>query len=187
MMLPPTMNRPPLAKEKVRFVGDIVAMVVAESKAAAMDAAETVIVDYDELPAVASIEAAIAEGAPCSCTKRRARTSRTRWAPARSRACSTTPTSSSGSASSTSASRRCRWSRVASSWCRATDGGLTVWVASQGPHGVRDELAMHLGIDPALIHAQAAARSAAASAPRQGMAIEHLLDGEGRAHCSAGP
>src|SRR5690242_12398511 len=63
IMLPPTMNRPPLATDKVRFVGDIVAMVIAESKAQALDAAEQVIVDYDELPAVASVEAALAEGA----------------------------------------------------------------------------------------------------------------------------
>src|SRR3954470_23217761 len=32
MMLPATMNRPPLARDRVRFVGDIVAMVVAETK-----------------------------------------------------------------------------------------------------------------------------------------------------------
>jgi len=63
VMLPPTMNRPPLAKDKVRFVGDIVAMIVAESKAEAMDAAEAVIVDYDQLPAIASIDAAVADGA----------------------------------------------------------------------------------------------------------------------------
>ena len=91
VMLPATMNRPPLAQEKVRFVGDIVAMVVAESKAQAMDAAEAVIVDYDELPPLATVAAALADGAP-SCTRSRVRTSRTRWAPDRSRACSTMPT-----------------------------------------------------------------------------------------------
>ena len=64
MMLPPTMNRPPLARERVRFVGDIVAMVVAETKAQAVDAAEAVIVDYDPLPVVVDMEAAIEPGAP---------------------------------------------------------------------------------------------------------------------------
>src|SRR4051794_27110123 len=64
VMLPPTMNRPPLAKGKVRFVGDIVAMVVAESKAEAMDGAEAVIVDYDELLPLPTVQAAIADGAP---------------------------------------------------------------------------------------------------------------------------
>src|SRR6478752_4878324 len=59
MMLPPTMNRPPLARERVRFVGDIVAAVVAETKAQAVDAAEAVIVDYDDLPAVVDPAAAV--------------------------------------------------------------------------------------------------------------------------------
>ena len=45
-------NRPIFAKDKVRFVGDIVAAVVAETEAQAADAAEAVIVDYDPLPAV---------------------------------------------------------------------------------------------------------------------------------------
>jgi carbon-monoxide dehydrogenase large subunit len=56
--------RPPLAVGKVRFVGDIVAVVVAESRAAAVDAVELVEIDYDPLPAVADMEDALAEGAP---------------------------------------------------------------------------------------------------------------------------
>src|SRR5437660_4576474 len=56
--------RPPLAETKVRFVGDAVAVVVAESGAAAADAAEAVIVEYDALPAVADPEAALAPDAP---------------------------------------------------------------------------------------------------------------------------
>jgi carbon-monoxide dehydrogenase large subunit len=56
--------RPPLAQGKVRFVGDIVAVVVAESKAAAVDALELVEVDYEPLPAVIDPEEALAEGAP---------------------------------------------------------------------------------------------------------------------------
>src|SRR5882762_4478893 len=64
MMLPPTMNRPPLARDRVRFVGDIVAMVVAETKAQAVDAAEAVIVDYDPLPVLVDMEAALLADAP---------------------------------------------------------------------------------------------------------------------------
>jgi carbon-monoxide dehydrogenase large subunit len=63
-MLPPTANRPPLARERVRFVGDIVAAVVATSRTEAVDAAEMVIVDYDPLPAVVDPEAALQPGAP---------------------------------------------------------------------------------------------------------------------------
>src|SRR5262249_27090430 len=53
-------------------------------------------------------------------------------------------------------------------------GGITVWVASQGPHGVRDEMAMTLGLDPALIHARNAAVGGGFGA-KAGMAIEHLI------------
>jgi carbon-monoxide dehydrogenase large subunit len=56
--------RPPLAEGKVRFVGDAVAVVVARSRAEAADAAEAVVVEYDPLPAVADMEAALAPGAP---------------------------------------------------------------------------------------------------------------------------
>jgi carbon-monoxide dehydrogenase large subunit len=51
--------RPPLATDRVRFVGEAVAVVVAESKAAAVDAVELVEVDYDPLPAVVDMEAAL--------------------------------------------------------------------------------------------------------------------------------
>ena len=55
--------RPPLAAGRVRFVGDLVAMVVAETRAAADDAAALVEVDYGPLPVVVGVEAAAAERA----------------------------------------------------------------------------------------------------------------------------
>jgi carbon-monoxide dehydrogenase large subunit len=55
---------PPLAQERVLAVGSGVAFVVAETLAAAMDAAERIEVDYEQLPAAATVEAAIAPGAP---------------------------------------------------------------------------------------------------------------------------
>jgi carbon-monoxide dehydrogenase large subunit len=48
----PETPRPPLAEGEVRFVGDPVALVVAESRYLAEDAADLVEVDYDPLPAV---------------------------------------------------------------------------------------------------------------------------------------
>ena len=54
----------PMATDEVRHVGDIVAMVVASSRAAAKDAADTVIVDYAELPVVIHSRQAIAADAP---------------------------------------------------------------------------------------------------------------------------
>lgn len=64
VMLPPVFNRPPLADGVVRFVGDIVAAVVAETRTQAVDAAEMVIVDYEPLPVLVDPEAALADGAP---------------------------------------------------------------------------------------------------------------------------
>lgn len=60
----PGMSRTALATDKVRFVGEPVAVVVAEDRYAAADGASAVIVDYDPLPAVATVQAATAEGAP---------------------------------------------------------------------------------------------------------------------------
>ncbi len=51
-MLPAAFNRPVFATERVRFVGDIVAAIVAESGPQAVDAAEAVVIDVDPLPAV---------------------------------------------------------------------------------------------------------------------------------------
>lgn len=53
-----------LAGDRVRFVGDGVAFVVAETREAARAGAEAIWVEYEELPAVASIAAAIAPDAP---------------------------------------------------------------------------------------------------------------------------
>jgi carbon-monoxide dehydrogenase large subunit len=54
----------PLVRDKVRHVGEGVAMILAETLEQARDAAELVEVDYDALPAVTSSIEAIAEGAP---------------------------------------------------------------------------------------------------------------------------
>ncbi|MBL8835037.1 MAG: xanthine dehydrogenase family protein molybdopterin-binding subunit [Alphaproteobacteria bacterium] len=61
MQVPP---RPIVAVDTVRFVGDTVAIVVGETLAAARDAAETIEVDYDPLPAVVDTKGALAGDAP---------------------------------------------------------------------------------------------------------------------------
>ena len=55
---------PALATDRVRYVGNPVAVVVAETRAQARDAAEMVNVDYQELESVSSATAALEEGAP---------------------------------------------------------------------------------------------------------------------------
>ncbi|HZD01584.1 MAG TPA: molybdopterin cofactor-binding domain-containing protein [Actinomycetes bacterium] len=57
-------NHWPVAQDKARLVGDPVAVVVADTRAHAVDGAEAVDVDYDPLPAVTSIEQALASDAP---------------------------------------------------------------------------------------------------------------------------
>ncbi|MCJ0765533.1 xanthine dehydrogenase family protein molybdopterin-binding subunit [Variovorax terrae] len=56
-----------LAHERVRFVGEPVAAVVAETMQQARDAAEAVFVDYEELPAVVDARQATAAGASALC------------------------------------------------------------------------------------------------------------------------
>jgi carbon-monoxide dehydrogenase large subunit len=63
MVVNPDLPRPPLATDRVRFVGEAVAVVVGETKAAAVDAVELVEIDYDPLPAVVDMEAALAPDA----------------------------------------------------------------------------------------------------------------------------
>jgi carbon-monoxide dehydrogenase large subunit len=61
------MSTPPrraLAHEVVRFVGEAIVAVIAETRVQAQDAAEAVMIDYEELPALADPRDAIREGAP---------------------------------------------------------------------------------------------------------------------------
>jgi carbon-monoxide dehydrogenase large subunit len=61
LVIPP---RPALAVGVVRFVGELVACVIAETARAAEDAVEAIQAEYDALPAVTQPEAALAAGAP---------------------------------------------------------------------------------------------------------------------------
>jgi carbon-monoxide dehydrogenase large subunit len=60
----PMTPRPALAVGRARFVGDAVAMVVAETLAEAKDAAELIEIDWQALPATTDLEASAAPGAP---------------------------------------------------------------------------------------------------------------------------
>lgn len=64
MATPP---RRALAHERVRYVGEPVALVVAQSLQQARDAAEALFVDYEELPHVVDLEVATSPGAPVIC------------------------------------------------------------------------------------------------------------------------
>src|SRR4051812_34693224 len=62
--LPPDITPFVLAKDEVAFVGEAVAVVIAETRFLAEDAATLVAVDYEPLPAVSDCRAALAPGAP---------------------------------------------------------------------------------------------------------------------------
>lgn len=63
MMLNQSLTRPVLARDRVRYVGEPIVAVVAETRAAAVDAAELVIVEIDPLPAIIDPLDALAEDA----------------------------------------------------------------------------------------------------------------------------
>jgi carbon-monoxide dehydrogenase large subunit len=58
------MDRPRLARDRVRFVGEPVAVVIADTRAQATDAAEPVVVDVGPLPVVVDPDEAVTAGAP---------------------------------------------------------------------------------------------------------------------------
>ena len=55
-------ERPVLARDRVRFAGEEVAVVIAETRAQATDAADLVEIDYEDLPSVIGFDTALAQG-----------------------------------------------------------------------------------------------------------------------------
>jgi carbon-monoxide dehydrogenase large subunit len=56
--------QPLLARDRVRYIGDPVALIVADTIAQAKDAAEAIAIKYEPLPAVTAVTDAVAPGAP---------------------------------------------------------------------------------------------------------------------------
>jgi CO/xanthine dehydrogenase Mo-binding subunit len=63
-IVPVSRSKLMLARERVMFVGQPIAMVLAENESVAADGAELVYVDYDPLPAVVDMDSAMADDAP---------------------------------------------------------------------------------------------------------------------------
>jgi len=148
-MMPETLNRPIFATGKVRFVGEVIAAVVAETRAAAVDAAESVVVEYDELPAVTSPVDALAGDAPLL------------FAEHESNMCfsSSFPpdvdvdplADADVVAEVTMVSQRLAGVPMEPNGILAVpvDGGLTCWISCQAPHSLQAEYAAMLGLEPA--------------------------------------
>lgn len=62
--LAPTPSPPPMAVDRVRYVGEIVAMAIASTAEIALDAIEAISIDFEPLPAVTDAMEALPEGAP---------------------------------------------------------------------------------------------------------------------------
>jgi aerobic carbon-monoxide dehydrogenase large subunit len=174
IMLPPTMNRPALARDRVRFVGDIVAMVIAETKAQAVDAAEAVIVDYDPLPVVVDPEAALEAAANVVHEAQGSNLAN---------GMGTGPVEGVLDDADVVVSARIVNQRVAPVPMEPGGivavpgepaGGLTFHAATQGPHGFRDEIAGKLGLDPSVVRGANAAVGGGFGA-KAGATVEHIL------------
>ena len=144
--LPPAFSRRVLASDRVRFAGEVVAAVLAETREESVDAAELVEVDYEPLPVV--VEAAEA-----------LKNEQLLFEEAGTNVCVQRPRATQDeelfAGCEVIASGHLTSQRIAA--CpiepRATaaafeDGRLTAWVSSQTPHQDREELAMILGLEP---------------------------------------
>jgi carbon-monoxide dehydrogenase large subunit len=138
--------RAALAVGKVRYVGDPVAVVIAETRAQAVDAAELVDVDYDDLPAVTDMEDALAEGAPLQFEEIGSNIATFRAAK--------DDVDVLDDAEHVTRVRMVN-QRIAVApiegnaiLVRPTDDGLEAWVSTQHPHLARDLLAKSVGVEP---------------------------------------
>ncbi len=176
-MFPPLFARPPLAKGKVRLVGDIIAVVVADSFAAAADAASAIWMDFDPLPAVTDPEEALAEDAPLLFDENG------------SNQCFETGIGLEDGDPNEGAdhvakvrivSQRLAGVPLESNGIIAIpemDGGLTAWIPSQNPISVREALAAQLGMDPAQLRI-AAPMVGGGFGPKSGVYVEHVITAE---------
>ncbi|MFL3019783.1 MAG: xanthine dehydrogenase family protein molybdopterin-binding subunit, partial [Candidatus Poriferisodalaceae bacterium] len=158
---------------RVRFVGDIVAAIVAESHSQAVDAAEQIIVDYDPLPANADIEAALGDGADIL------------WEGAESNVCFAIGNEYDGPDVNEGAdavvSQRIVTQRLAGvpmepNGCVAIPEGdsMTFYASTQTAHGLRDGLAPSIGLDPENLRV-VAPWVGGGFGPKAGLYIEHIL------------
>jgi carbon-monoxide dehydrogenase large subunit len=140
------MARPFLASDVVRFVGDIVALVVAESRTDAVDTAELVAVEYDPLPVVVDPGEALAGDTLL-------------FPDVGTNVCWSHPVQADEHlfdgcdvvVSGSLVSQRLAACPLEPRACAAVvgdDGRLTLWVSTQTPHQDRDGLALALGLEP---------------------------------------
>ncbi len=138
-----------LADGDVRYVGEPVALVVAESRYVAEDAAGLVEVEIDPLPAVVGVDAALADGAPLV---HRELDNNVAGAVPAAEDPELNEIFASAAHVVTETFDQHRYlcvpmetRGIVSRWDPVT-GSLTVWISTQGPHGVRGFLSRALGV-----------------------------------------
>ncbi|MEV6443521.1 molybdopterin cofactor-binding domain-containing protein [Amycolatopsis sp. NPDC051716] len=145
-------RRPVLAADTVNFAGEGVAVVVARSSAEAHDALEEIDVEYDELPVVLDMEAAIADGAPLVHEDLGTNTSAV-WKFDSAEAGTGGNVEDAISSSEVVLKRRFRQQRLVPAFMEPracvvdpTSTQITMWSATQVPHILRVMSALTLGI-----------------------------------------
>jgi aerobic carbon-monoxide dehydrogenase large subunit len=148
---PAPMQRPLIPADRVRFVGDIVAVVVAETAVQAADAADEVWTEYDELPVVVDPAAAASPEAPLLFPDHGSNIAKEHRLES--------PVDDPGP-DEVVITATIRHQRLAAIPLEANsavsvprdDGGVDVWAGSQQAHGHRNVISSTLGIDRNLIH-----------------------------------
>lgn len=173
-MFPPVFARPLLAQGKVRLVGDIIAVVVADSLSAAADAASAIWMDFDPLPAVTDPEVALEDDAPLLFEENG------------SNLCFETGIGLEDGDPNEGAdhiakvrivSQRLAGVPIESNGIIVVpdaDDHLTVWIPSQNPMSVREALAAELGLEPGNLRV-VAPMVGGGFGPKSGVYVEHIL------------
>jgi carbon-monoxide dehydrogenase large subunit len=139
----------PLAIGTVRYVGEAVAAIVAETREAAREARDAVTVEYEDLPSVVTIDAALAAGAPLVCAE-----AGDNWV-AQARHGDAAKAADAFAKAAHVVSLELVNQRLAAvameprgilAWPDAETGKLTLRLSSQMPSGARDTIADALGL-----------------------------------------
>lgn len=146
-------TRPVPARGTVRFVGDVVAVVLADSKRAAVDAADRVWVDYEPLPAIVDVEHSLDDDAPVLLP---GTSSNLVWS------ADLNPDVDPLAGAEVVIEQRFVQQRLAAVTMEPGGvlaepdgaGGLVIQLGTQDPANARRNLAKTLGLDPALVRVQ---------------------------------
>ena len=174
MVLNDACARPLLARGKVRFVGDMVAAVIATTTAEAVDAAELVEVDYDPLEPVVDPEAALADGAPLQFEELGSN-----LAAGMRDGDEVTPLDGADVVvRARIVNQRLAVAPMEGNAVTALPGDdtydITVQVSTQMPHGLRDQVAKQWGWDPERVHV-VAPHVGGGFGGKAGLAPEHAV------------